>query len=93
MGGSHVCWVQLRGLRERLHGGVIAHHELQHGGQKFRVGRCRAQRFRADSRFGQELAEPPGLAGNEGQRLNRNDFSDFAWVVEQAFSTDGLPFR
>ena len=33
------------------------------------------------------------LACDEGKRLNRNDFSDFARVVNRLFQLTGLPFR
>ena len=58
-----------------------------------RVGGGRPQRLRAQSAFGQEQAQPLGVAGNEGQRLNRNDFSYFPGVVNRLFQQAGLPFR
>ncbi len=79
--------IELRGGRERLHGCVIAHDEIEHAGEKMRVGGGRAQRLRADPAFGQEQAETLGVAGDEGKRLNRNDFSYFAGVVSSALST------
>ena len=84
---------ELRGGRERLHGCVIAHDEIEHAGQKLRVGGGRAQRLRADAGLGQKQAQPLGVAGNEGQRLNRNDFSYFAGVVNRLCQRDDLPFR
>ena len=48
-----------------------------------RVGGGRAQGLRADPAFGQERAQPLGVAGDEGKRLNCNDFSDFAGVVNR----------
>ena len=53
-----------------------------------RVGGGRAQRLRADPAFGQEQAETLGVAGDEGKRLNRNDFSYFAGVVNSFFIAD-----
>jgi hypothetical protein len=53
-GGGDIGRVQLRGARKRLHGGVVAHHEIEHRGQKLRVGRGRPQRLRPDPAFGQE---------------------------------------
>ena len=50
-----------------------------------RIGGGRAQGLRADSAFGQEQAQPLGLAGDEGKRLNRNDFSDFPGVLNRLF--------
>ena len=61
--------------------------------QKLRVGGGRPQRLRADSAFGQKQAQPLGIGGNEGQRLNCNDFSHFAGVVNRLFQQAGLPFR
>ena len=60
--------------------------------QKLRVGGGRAQRLRADARLGQEQAQPFGIAGNEAQRLNCNDFSDFAGVVNRLFQLIGFAF-
>ena len=68
-------------------------HEIEHMGQKLRVGGSRPQRLRANSAFGQKQAQPLGIGGNEGQRLNRNDFSDFPGVVNRLFQQTGLPFR
>ena len=68
-------------------------HEIEHAGQKLRVGGGRAQRLRANSALGQEQAQPLGIAGDEGQRLNCNDFSHFAGVVNRLFQLTGLPFR
>ncbi len=79
-------------LGKGLHGCVIAHDEIQHAGQESRVGGGGAQALRADSQFGQEQAQPLGLAGDEGQRLNRNDFSYFPGVVNRLFQLVRLPF-
>jgi hypothetical protein len=57
------------------------------------VGRRRPQRLRADSRLRQECAQPLRIAGNVGQRLNCNDFSYFAGVLNRLFQLTGLPFR
>ena len=62
-------------------------------GEKMRVGRGGAQGLRTDSAFGQEQAQPLGVAGDEGKRLNRNDFSYFAGVVNRLFQLMCLPFR
>ncbi len=78
---------------EGLYRCVIAQDEVEHGSQKFRVGGRRPQRLRPDSRLGQEQAQPLGIAGNEAQRLNRNDFSYFAGVLNRLFQLVGLPFR
>ena len=53
--------------------------------RKLRVGGGGAQRLRTDSGLGQEQAQPLGIAGDEGQRLNRNDFSYFAGVLNRLF--------
>ncbi len=79
--GGDLGRIELRDGRERLHGSVIAQDEFEHAGQKMRVGGGRAQRLRADPGFGQKQAETLGVAGDEGKRLNRNDFSYFAGVV------------
>jgi Tfp pilus assembly pilus retraction ATPase PilT len=44
-----------------------------------------AQRLRTDAAFGQEQAQPFGIAGNKTQRLNCNDFSHFAGIVNRLF--------
>ena len=36
-------------------------------------------------RLGQELTQPFGIAGNEGKRLNCNNFSHFAGVLNRLF--------
>ena len=87
MGGGDVGRMKLRDVGERLHGCVIAHHEIEHAGEKMRIGGGRAQGFRTDSAFGQEQAQPLGVAGDKGKRLNCNDFSYFAGVVNSAFSS------
>ena len=93
MGGGDVGRVQLRDLRERLHGGVIPHHEIEHAGQKLRVAGGRPQGFRPDTAFGQELTQPLRFAGNKAQRLNCNDFSYFAGVMNRLLQVGYLPFR
>ena len=60
-------------------------HEIEHAGQEMRVGGGRAQGLRTDPGFGQEQAQPLGIAGDEGKRLNRNDFSYFPGVVNRLF--------
>ena len=45
-----------------------------------------------NSRLGQESAQPLGIAGDEGQRLNRNDFSDFAGVLNRLFQLARFAF-
>src|SRR5262249_2164154 len=62
---------------ERLHGCVIAQHEIEYARQKPRVGGGLAQGVRANSRLGQERTQPFRVARYEAQRLNRNNFSDF----------------
>ncbi len=78
---------------EGLHGGVIAHHEIEHAEEEIRVGGGIAQGLRTDACLSQEQAKPLRIAGDEGERLNRNDFSDFARVVNRLFQGLGLPFR
>ena len=51
------------------------------------------ERLRTDAAFGQEKAQPFRIAGNKTQRLNCNDFSHFARVVNRLFQQMGLPFR
>ena len=92
-GGGDVGRMQLGRGRKRLHGCVIAHDEIEHMSQKSRVGGGCAQRLRADSAFGQKKAQPLRLGGNEGKRLNCNDFSYFPGVVNRLFQLIGLPFR
>ena len=60
--------------------------------RKSRVGGGGAQGLRANSAFGQEQAQPLGIAGDEGKRLNRNDFSYFPGVVNRLFQLIRLPF-
>jgi hypothetical protein len=52
-----------------------------------------AQRLWTDAGFGQEQAQPFGSSGNEGKRLNGNDFSHFARVLCSLFHRPDLPFR
>ena len=85
--------MKLRGARERLHGCVIAQHEIEHAGEKMRVGGGRAQGLRADPALGQKQAQPLGIAGDKGKRLNRHDFSYFAGVVSRLCHRRCLPFR
>ena len=93
MGGCNVGGMKLRGGRERLYGCIVAQDEIEHAGQKMRIGGGRAQRLRADPAFGQERAQPLGIAGDEGKRLNCNDFSDFPGVLNRLFQLSGWPFR
>ena len=92
-GRGDVGGMKLRGGGERLHGRVIAQHEIEHAAEKMRIGGGRTQRLRTDPAFGQEQAQPLGIAGDEGKRLNRNDFSDFAGVVNRLSQLMCLPFR
>src|SRR5229473_129051 len=52
-----------------------------------------AQRLRADSALGQKQAQPLGIAGDEGKRLNRNDFSYFPGIMSRLSQWMCLPFR
>ena len=92
MGRGNVGGMELRGARKCLHGCVIAQDEIEHAGQEMRVGGGRAQGLRTDPGLGQEQAEPLGVAGDEGKRLNRNDFSYFPGIVNSAFSTGLFAF-
>jgi len=91
-GGGDIGRVQFGSRRKRLYGSVIAHDEIEYMSQKLRVGGGRPQRLRADSAFGQKQAQPLGIGGNERQRLNRNDFSHFAGVVNRLFQQTGFAF-
>src|ERR1017187_5045147 len=84
--------MKLRHARKRLHGCVIAHHEVEHGSEKTRVRGGMAQRLRADSALGQEQAQPLGFSGDEGKRLNRNDFSYFPGILNGLLQSRCLPF-
>jgi len=92
-GGGDIGRVKLGSRGKSLHGRVIAQDKIEYAGQKLRVGSGRPQRLRADSTLGQKQAQPIGIASYEGQRLNCNDFSDFAGVVNRLFQQTGLPFR
>src|SRR5699024_11520273 len=50
-----------------------------------RVGRRGSQRLRPNPGLGQEPADPFGISGQERQRLNCNDFSDFARISNWLF--------
>ena len=93
MGRSDVGGMELRGARESLHCCVIAHDEIEHAGEESRVGRGVTQGLRTDAGFGQEQAQPLGIAGDEGKCLNCNDFSYFPGVVNRLSQLKGLPFR
>jgi hypothetical protein len=92
-GGGDIGRMQLRNARKRLHGCIVAHHEIEHGTQKLRVCRGRPQRLRANAAFGQKQPQSLRVASNKTQRLNCNDFSHFAGVVNRLFQYLGLPFR
>jgi len=64
-GGGDVGRMELGGIRERLHGCVITHDEIQYGSQKLRVGGGRPQRLRANPAFGQKKPQPFGIARNK----------------------------
>ena len=93
MGGCNVGGIKLRGGRERLYGCVVAQDEIEHAGQKMRVGGGRAQRLRADPAFGQKRTQTFGVPCDEGEGLNCNDFSHFPGVVNRLFQLRYLPFR
>jgi hypothetical protein len=57
------------------------------------LGCSRTEGLRPDPRFGQEQAQPPGIAGDEGKRLNGNYFSYFPGVVNRLLGQSYLPFR
>jgi hypothetical protein len=90
---GNVGGMKLRGGCERLHGRVIAKHEIQHMAEKMRVGGGRAQGLRTNPAFGQKRAQPLGVAGDEGKRLNCNDFSYFPGILNRLFQLMCLPFR
>src|ERR1700722_17276340 len=92
MRGRDVGRMKLRDTRKGLHGCVIPHHEVEHAGEKARVGGGMAQRLRTQPAFGQEQAQPLGVAGDEGKRLNRNDFSNFPGVSNRLLQERYLPF-
>ena len=62
MGRGNVGWMKLRSLRKRLHGRVIAHHEIKHMRQESGISGGAAQGLRSDPGFGQERAQPFGIA-------------------------------
>ena len=65
----------------------------EHGGRNRGSAAAVRKGLRAKADFGQEQAQPLRIAGDEGQRLNRNDFSDFPGVVNRLFHLVRLPFR
>ena len=91
-GRGDVGGLKLRCACERLYGGVIPHHEIEHMREKMRVGGGRAQRLRTDSTFGEEKAKTLRVAGDKRERLNRNDFSYFTGIVNRLFQRQCLPF-
>jgi hypothetical protein len=85
--------VKVGGSCERFHGCVIAQDEIEHAAEKMRIGRSGAQGLRTDSAFGQEQAQPLGVARDKGKRLNGNNFSYFPGVVNRLSQLVCLPFR
>src|ERR1700733_950612 len=61
--------------------------------QESGIGGGTAQRLRSDAAFGQERAQPLGIACDKGKRLNRNDFSYFSGVPCGFSQGAYLPFR
>ncbi len=72
--------MKFAGVGERLHGGVVAQHEIEHAGEKPRIARRRAQRLRTEARLGEKPSEPFGIAGHEGKRLDRHDLGGLTGV-------------
>lgn len=93
MGGSDVCRMKLGDLGKSLHGCVIAHDEIEHMSEESRIGGGAAQGVGSDSAFGEERAQPLGIACDKGKRLNRNDFSYFPGVPRGLSQGTYLPFR
>src|SRR5437868_6974086 len=93
MRSGDVGGMQLGSACERLHGCIVAHHEIEHAGEKVRVAGGGAQGLRTDSVFGQECAQSFGVAGDKGKRLNRNDFSYFPGIMNWLSQLRCLPFR
>lgn len=92
MGRGNVGWMKLRGFRECFYSRVIAHHEIEHARQESGIGCGAAQGLRPDPAFGQERAQPFGVACDKGKGLNRNDFSNFSWVPIDFSQDENLPF-
>src|SRR5205085_11329950 len=65
---------------------VIAQYEIQHAGEEARRLRRTAQAFGTKAGCSQEPPQPRGLARNEGERVNRHNFSGLARIR-------GLSFR
>jgi len=73
--------MKIRGLCEPFDSCVVAHHEIEHADEKLRLGRRGAQVLRADSGFGQKGPQKPGIPSDEVKRLNSNEFSYFAGIL------------
>ncbi len=84
-GGGDIGRRQLRGVGKRLHGRIVAHHEVEHGRRN--CGSAAAVRSVSGPMPLSARKRPKsfGIAGNEAQRLNCNDFSHFAGVVNRLF--------
>jgi hypothetical protein len=61
-------------------------------GQKLWIGGGTPQGIRPNSALGQEHAQPFGVARDESERLNRNDFSYFPRVMSRFSQSADLPF-
>lgn len=92
MGCRNVGRVEFRGLRERLHRGIVSHHKIEHMRKKPWVCGGAAQRVGPDSAFGEKGTQAFRIARDERKRLNCNDFSYFP-RISSGFSQAGyLPF-
>ncbi len=68
------------GLGESKQQSFIAEHMLKHAGQKVRLSGGVAKRVRPNSGQGQKGAEPLGILGEKGKRLNSHHFRHFARI-------------
>ena len=93
MGRGNVSRMKLRCGRKCLHGGVVAHDEIQHMRQESGIGGRATQGLGSKPAFGQERTQPLWIACDKRKRLNGNDFSHFPGVVSRLSQRICLPFR
>jgi len=93
VGGGNVGGVKLRSGCEGFDSVVIPHDEVEHAREKMRIGCGMTQGIWTNPALSQKRPQPFGIAGNKGKRLNRNDFSHFAWVMRGSSQQLYLPFR
>jgi hypothetical protein len=77
--------MKIGGLCETVDGCVISQDEIEHADKKLRIGRGATEVLGTDSGFGQKGPQKPGIPADEVKRLNRNEFSYFAGILNSLF--------